>query len=147
MNPKVPNVPATSYIPPRSKNRCLAKVHCNIGITSKTSQIGRIKYHQKPAKTTNTVQQTKETSGVSVSESWTCEVAHAKMQTSEFPHLLGHSSGSAVSWDVFRGNGTARRFRGYFYGGVFSLGQGLRVFCWLFFVLLFDFLYLRGRPF
>ena len=25
------------------------------------------------------------------------------MQTSEFLHLLGHSSGSAVSWDVFRG--------------------------------------------
>ena len=25
-----------------------------------------------------------------------------KMQTSEFLHLLGHSSGSAVSWDVFR---------------------------------------------
>ena len=25
------------------------------------------------------------------------------MQTSEFLHLLGHSSGSAGSWDVFRG--------------------------------------------
>ena len=25
------------------------------------------------------------------------------MQTSEFPHLSGHSSGSAVNWDVCRG--------------------------------------------
>ena len=46
------------------------------------------------------------------------------MQSSEFLHLLGHSLGSAVSWDVFRGDGTARRFRGYFYGFVFSLGLG-----------------------
>ena len=56
---------------------CLAKGHCIIRITSKIGQIG-IKHHQIPAKTTNTVQQTKETSGVSVSQSWTCEVAHAK---------------------------------------------------------------------
>ena len=51
------------------------------------------------------------------------------MQTSEFLHLLGHSSGSAVSWDVFTGGGTARRFWGYFYGGVFSLGLGVGAFC------------------
>ena len=37
-----------------------------------------VKHHQIPAKTTNMVQQTKKTSKVSVSESWTCEVAHAK---------------------------------------------------------------------
>ena len=49
------------------------------------------------------------------------------IQTSEFLHLLGHFSGSAVSWDVFRGDGTARRFRGHLYGGVFFLGLGVVV--------------------
>ena len=80
------------------------------------------------------VQQTKETPGVSVSESWSNIAKHLQkpqiwynrlkkhqvsvsasldlgfarwhmqtMQTSEFLPLLDHSSGSAVSWDVFRG--------------------------------------------
>ena len=101
-NPNNHNVPATSYIPPRSKNRCLAKVHCIIGITSKISQIG-IKHHQIPAKPQiwcNRLRKHQESVSASLGLAmWDMQ----NMQTSEFFHLLGHSSGSAVSWDVFRG--------------------------------------------
>ena len=122
-NPKVPNVPATSYIPPKSKNRCLTKVHCIIGISSKISQI-RIIHHQIPSKTRiryNRVRKHQASMSASLGLArWHMQI----MQISEFLHLLGHSSGSAVSWDVFRGDGTPWRFHGYFYGGVFSLGLG-----------------------
>ena len=46
------------------------------------------------------------------------------MQTSEFLHLLGHFRVPLITGTSSKGDGTTRRFRGYFYGGVFSLGLG-----------------------
>ena len=43
------------------------------------------------------------------------------MQTSEFLHLLGHFRVSLVTRTSSKGDGTTRQFRGYFYGGVFSV--------------------------
>ena len=66
------------------------------------------------------------------------------MQTSEFIHLLGNSSGSAVSWDVYRWHRTA--ISGILlWRGVLSRTGGGGVL--LFFVFLLDFLYMPGRHF
>ena len=52
------------------------------------------------------------------------------MQTSEFLHLLGHSSGFAVSWDVFRGGWHRKAISGIIlWRGVLSRAG---VFCWFF---------------
>ena len=51
------------------------------------------------------------------------------MQTSEFLHLLGHSSGSAVSWDVFQGGWHCTAISGILlWRGVLSRAGG-GVFC------------------
>ena len=68
------------------------------------------------------------------------------MQTSEFLYLLGHSSGSAVSWDVFRGGWHRTVFSGILlWRGVLSQAR-VGVFS-VFSVFLPAFKYLPGRPF
>ena len=54
---------------------------------------------------------------------------HQNMQTSEFLHLLGHFRVPLVAGTSSKGDGTTRRFRGYFNSGVFSLGLGGGVGC------------------
>ena len=69
------------------------------------------------------------------------------MQTSEFLHLLGPSSVSAVSWDVFRGGWHRTAISGIllWQGGLSRAGDGG---CYVgLFVFLCNFLYLPGRPF
>ena len=52
------------------------------------------------------------------------------MQTFEFLHLLGHSSGSAVSWDVFRGGCHRTAISGILpWRGVLLSGWGVGVVC------------------
>ena len=60
------------------------------------------------------------------------------MQTSEFLHLLGHSSVSAVSWDVFRGGWHRTAISGILLrrgvlsragGGVFFVFYSFAIFC------------------
>ena len=46
------------------------------------------------------------------------------IQTSEFLHILGHFRVPLVTETSSKGDGATRQFRGYFYGGVFSLGLG-----------------------
>ena len=58
------------------------------------------------------------------------------MQTSEFLHRLGHSSGSAVSWDVFRGGWHRTAILGILLWRVFSLTVGGGVFLFFFRILL-----------
>ena len=62
------------------------------------------------------------------------------MQTSEFLHLLGHSSVSAVIWDVFRG---------WWHRYISMAGYSLSGWAWLcsaFILLPLRFSYLPGRP-
>ena len=85
-NPKVPNVPPTSYILPRSKNRCLAKVHFIEGRRSKieTTRSNITKYLQKPQIRYNRLRKHQ----ASVSASLGLAMWHMQnMQTSEFLQL------------------------------------------------------------
>ena len=67
------------------------------------------------------------------------------MRTSEFLHLLGHSSGSAGSWDVFRGRWHNTAISGILLWQCVLSRVGWGWFA-LFSIILFDFQYLSGRP-
>ena len=59
-----------------------------------------------------------------------------KMQISEFLHLLGHSSGSAGSWDVLRGGWHHTAISGDTFMAGCSLSGWVGVFCVRFLLLL-----------
>ena len=108
-------------------------------ITSYITKIGVI-HHQWPAKTTNTVQQTVKTSGLSVS-GWHMQT----FQTSEFLHRLSHFSGSGGSWDFFHW-----RWHPTAISGILLCSDVLSRPSWgcflCLFLLLLLFPYLLGRP-
>ena len=68
------------------------------------------------------------------------------MQTSEFLHLLGHSSGFAGSWDVFRGRWHNTAISGILLWRCVLSRAGWGDVSVLFSIILFNFKYLSGRP-
>ena len=121
-----------SYIPRRSK-WCLAKVHYIKWITSKTN---KSRGQTSPNICKNHKYGTTDWGSIRRQ----CQLVLDRLGvTFKICKLLSFS----IAWAILRvplvagtsseGDGTTRRFRGFFYGGVFSLGLGGVVFCVRFF--------------